>query len=131
MQCGEVHEDQIIECWKCGKARGELPSPTFTSGEPLETELPRCKECNEPIEAGFDVCWKCGHRHVTLPIPTPKGPPTQVDLLEELIEGQKRQEKQLADVGEKVGCLYTYMVFGIVMGVICFIVWLLAAVTRR
>ena len=46
------------------------------------------------------------------------------DLLNKLLKNQIRQQKQLQDMHEKIGCLYMYMIFSLVVGVISLIAYL-------
>ena len=95
----------------------------------------KCPNCKEELDDQFDACWNC---ETTRDGVRPKAssnedarsdssPAAEKDTTEakqrvstderltQILQMQEKQQEALADVRFKVGCLFFFMVFGIVL----------------
>ena len=95
----------------------------------------KCPSCGEQLEEQFDTCWKCGTNRDGgrsdnfAPESSVEGEPDQTvededtdvapdKVLVEILHLQKKQQEALTDIQVKVGCLFVYMIAGIVLGIL-------------
>jgi hypothetical protein len=92
-----------------------------------------CRTCGEKLEDQFDACWKCGSSKEgvapgqVVAEETPKDEGANLDvngasvapdvMLREILRVQQKQQAVLGDIQHKVGCLFTYMVVCILLGI--------------
>ena len=88
----------------------------------MDPETWKCPKCGEEIEAQFDACWNCGAFRYEHEPPRPREVASPEKMLSEILRLQREQNTTLShalyDIQHRVGCLYYYMWFGIVVGVI-------------
>ena len=103
-----------------------------------------CPNCGKEVEEQFDTCSSCGTGRAAAPDPSsrtgsdmPAGGGTAADAdlspneaIAEILRLQREQAISLSATRTQVGCLYAWMIFGIVVGVICFF-WILLAWPQR
>jgi hypothetical protein len=97
--CGEKIEPQFDACWNCGASRDEDPAETPESADP--------KAEKDPVEANVNRAGGKGD-----------APPPPEEVLLQILHMQKYQRKALDRIRSQVGCLFTYMVFSIVVGIL-------------
>ena len=97
--CGEQVPDNFEICWKCGTSRGAVPPKQHTSSVPdAEAERGRSTPSHADDPAGRTL-----------------------DAILSALEGQ---QTTLEEIRWKVGCLFAWMVFWIVICVIAvFVQW--------
>lgn len=95
----------------------------------------KCANCGEQVNQNFELCWNCGtsrdgservdvtpegEGQIDKRLPTEEAHNSNApeSLLKQIIEQQKQQELMLNDIQSKVGCLYFYMIAGIVLVVL-------------
>lgn len=101
----------------------------------------KCPSCQVSIEEPFEICWNCGtskdgeedpsfnapNQELTTVYGSGQNkdsdeahatPQTTENVLADIVEMQKRQQETLRDIQSKVGCLYAYLIFSIIIGVL-------------
>lgn len=138
-----------LSCESAG-IRSPLTHDLLTAPFRKVTTMWKCGQCGESVEDNFDICWNCeavkdgviaddrdqepvvaaesesdtGDESVPGEIdPTMQ---TEDDTLEKLLKLQKDQHAILLNLQSKVGCLFAYMVFGIAIGVLAFLLAILS-----
>lgn len=94
-----------------------------------------CPSCGEELEDNYTACWKCGtsldgvRTDGFAPEEGSEGfqhesaantEDSSEKTLRDLLELQRKQSEALEDVQTKVGCLYSYMMAGILIGILSF-----------
>jgi predicted ATP-dependent serine protease len=89
----------------------------------MNPETWKCPKCGEGFEAQFDACWNCGtsrdapaERSAEETSHAEDASPEKI--MSEILHLQKEQKQTLSDIQSKVGCLYIYMIIGIVVGLL-------------
>lgn len=86
-----------------------------------------CRQCGEEIDPQFEACWNCQTPRegidgsIESEQPPTEEPPTPETMLAEILQKQQEQQESLRDVQYKVGCLYVYMIAGIVITLLIFL----------
>jgi hypothetical protein len=92
----------------------------------------KCPDCGEQVANNFEICWNCGTTRdgvdrVNLDFPgeveddtqrTPdvvRAPVAPEKMLAQILQLQMQQQQALNDIQSKVGCLFVYMVVGILL----------------
>ena len=85
-----------------------------------------CPGCGEALEEQFDSCWRCGTGNPdqdSLIDGEPETGDNNADLspdemLQKMLHLQMQQQGRIRAIQRHVGCLYSYMVFSLVVSAI-------------
>ena len=83
-----------------------------------------CSKCGEVLEEQFDTCWNCQTSRDDFageiaPDFDLKGESVASETkLDRILKLQQKQSEALDEIRSRVGCLYIYMIVGILLGLI-------------
>lgn len=92
----------------------------------------KCPHCGEQVDHNFELCWNCGttrdgservdvtpesEGQIAKRVPTEEAHTSNAPetLLKQILQQQKQQQQVLNDIQSKVGCLFLYMIAGIIL----------------
>ena len=85
----------------------------------MNAETWTCLKCGEEeIGIQFDTRWNCGTSRYEHEPARQREVAAPEKMLSEILHLQRRQTQTLKNIQSKVGCLYIYMVVGLVLGVL-------------
>ena len=83
-----------------------------------------CSKCGEVLEVQFDTCWNCQTSRddfagdIDRDFDSKDEHVASETKLDRILKLQQKQSEALDEIRSRVGCLYIYMIVGILLGLI-------------